>query len=81
MHSGELQYFAFSTGAFAAIALVTALVHLPLNAQFLANVPMGPARASELLQRWLSWHHVRTALALLALATLLWPLRHGFTRL
>lgn len=72
------QSFALTTLAFVVIALVTGLVHLPLNAQFLGAEPLAPVRAAELLQRWLSWHHVRTALALAAFGALLWPLRHGF---
>ena len=61
--------------AMVAIAVVTVLVHFPLNAEFLAGDPLAAERAGPMLRRWLGWHHVRTALALAALAVLLWPLR------
>jgi uncharacterized membrane protein len=69
-----------AAGTFAAIALVTALVHLPINAQLLAAEPLPAARAAELLQRWLAWHHLRTGLALCALIGLIWPLRYALAR-
>lgn len=58
--------------AFAGVVLVTVFVHLPLNARFLTDVEWPAAQASALLDRWLCWHHVRTALALAALALVLW---------
>jgi uncharacterized membrane protein len=64
-----------AASTFAAIAMITALVHLPINAQLLAAGTLPTARAAELLQRWLAWHHMRTALALCALSGLIWPLR------
>jgi uncharacterized membrane protein len=58
--------------AFVAIAFVTVSVHLPLNAYYLEHTSWPAAQAS-LLERWLLWHHLRTALALSALTLLLWP--------
>jgi uncharacterized membrane protein len=68
-----------AAAAFAGIALVTICVHLPLNAQLIGGQGLTPARAGELLRDWLAFHHVRTALALLALGVLLWPLRHSLS--
>jgi len=62
-------------GSFAAIGGITALVHFPINAEFLAGDPIAGDRAAVLLARWLSWHHARTAMAIAALAVLLWPRR------
>jgi uncharacterized membrane protein len=59
------------------IALLTAIVHLPINALFIDAGGVPPVDASELLSRWLGWHHVRTSLALLALCVLLWTQRHA----
>lgn len=61
-----------AAGAFATIAIVTAVVHLPLNAQLLGQTSWSAALASSLLERWLLWHHLRTALAAVALGALLW---------
>ena len=41
---------------------------LPLNAQFLD--PMATPTGVQ-LERWLHWHHLRTALAMIALLVLL----------
>ena len=55
-------------GAFVAIGIITVAVHLPLNAHFL-NQTSAPT--SLQLERWLLWHHLRTALAAIALFVLL----------
>jgi uncharacterized membrane protein len=64
-----------AAAVFAAIVVVTVSVHLPLNAQLLAEPVLPALQAGSLLRRWLVWHHLRTALALSALIVLLWPLR------
>jgi uncharacterized membrane protein len=65
--------------AFASIAIVTVSVHFPINAQLIAEGSLAGVRGGALLQRWLSWHHLRTVLAFVALAALIWPLRHALT--
>lgn len=55
-------------GAFVAIGIITITVHLPLNAQFLDHTSTA---TSVHLERWLHWHHLRTALAAIALLVLL----------
>jgi len=71
----ELRRRWLVVGSFFAILVVTVSVHLPLNAALLEAALPTPARASLVLERWLLWHHVRTALALFALGVLLWPLQ------
>lgn len=63
--------------AFVAIAAVTTVVHFPINAEFLEHTGWSAFQANLLLERWLRWHHVRTLLALSALAVLLWPRAPG----
>jgi len=59
--------------ALSGAALVTAVVHLPINDQLLHQDTWSAAQASALLERWLHWHHLRTALALVALGVCSWP--------
>jgi hypothetical protein len=59
--------------ALAAALLVTAAVHLPINAEYLGGQPLSDARAGLLLSRWTTWHHLRSAFALTALVAALWP--------
>ncbi len=58
-------WWAVSFAALLVLAVITVVVHLPMNASFSAkSVPLDQVGAT--IDRWLAWHWIRIGLGLLA---------------
>jgi len=64
----SLLWWGLSFAALLALAVITVLVHLPMNASFSAkSVPLD--QVGPTIDSWLSWHAIRIGLGLLATVT------------